>query len=222
MVERRTVNPHHFAYGGLQYYVQAVVAITPALVYARIFDSEPSTLDPQAHNQWRDRQRGRMIQMARAVSALMSALVVCITFVIGTILFDKGVGYLAALLLAVSKSFVAIAHFATVDSAANFWYWLSCLFALLLWKRGNRRWYGLAAITAGFAIGTKVDRLVILFPLLVSHFLRREGLQLRKLFLFAILIPASFVLANPTLITAPFEFLDGVTRDLYFIIQCNK
>lgn len=222
MVKRRTVNPHHFAYGGLHYYVQAVGAIMPTLVYAEIFDPKPPQSDTQARNLWTDRQRARMIQTARAISALMSTLVVGITFMIGTILFDKRTGYLAALFLAVSMSFVAIAHFATVDSPANFWYWLSCLFALLLWKRREQRWYFLAAITAGFAIGTKVDHLVIILPLLVSHLLRWEGFVLRRLSPFAILIPLSFVLANPALITAPFEFLDGFTRDLSFNFLLDK
>ena len=47
-------------------------------------------------------------------------------------------------LLTMSMSFVAIAHFATVDAPANFWYWLSCLFAVLIWKRGEGLWYVLA------------------------------------------------------------------------------
>lgn len=222
MVSDRTVNPDHFAYGGLQYYVVAAGAIIPLSIYARTFDPEPGDPNTQAHIKWKERQQVRMIRTARAVSALMSTLVVCITFVIGTILFDTRVGYLAALLLAVSMSFVAVAHFATVDSPANFWYWLSCLFALLLWKRGDRRWYVLAALAAGLAIGTKLDRLVVLFPLLLSHLLRQEGFGLRKLVPFTIFIPISFVLANPTLIMAPFDFLDGFTRVMFFIFLRGK
>ncbi len=216
LVSDRTLNPHYFAYGGLQYYVVAVGAIVPVLVYDRIFGPEPRDLDAQALRDWKGHQQARIILMARTISGVMSTLVVSITFMIGTILFDKRIGYLAALLLAVSMAFVAIAHFATVDSAANLWYWLSCLFALLFWRRGDRLWYCLAAITAGFAIGTKMDRLIILFPLLLSHLLRPGRLRVRTLLPFAVLIPAGFVLANPTLLFAFFEFLDGLTRDLYF------
>ena len=78
MVSNRTLNPHHFAYGSLQYYVVAVGVIMPVIVYERTFDPDPVTLEPQARNQWKERQRARMIQMARAVSPLMSTLVVCI------------------------------------------------------------------------------------------------------------------------------------------------
>lgn len=216
MVSQRTFNPHYFPYGGLHYSLVAVGAIIPVAVYERTFDPKPSRLDVVGHAQWEERHLVRVIQMARSISAVMSALVVGITCIIGALLFDRRVGHLAALFLAVSMSFVAIAHFATVDAPANFWYWLSCLFALGIWKRGDRIWYILAAVTAGLAIGTKIDRVIILFPLLFSHLLRSEGLRFRRLLACVILISTSFVLANPTLILAFFEFLDGFTRDLYF------
>jgi Dolichyl-phosphate-mannose-protein mannosyltransferase len=216
MVANRTLNPHEFRYGGLHYYILAVGAVIPVFVYSLLFDPPPAGLDTLARTQWKERQLTRISPIARAISALMSTSVVCFTFILGNILFNKRVGYLAALLLTVSMSFVAVAHFATVDSPANFWYWLSCLFALFVWKRGDRLWYVLAAITAGFAIGTKSDRVVILFPLVLSHLLRREKLQSRKLLLFVILIPGSYILANPALFVSFFEFLDGYAREMFF------
>lgn len=216
MVFERTLNPHHFAYGGLHYSLVAAGAIIPVAVYDRIFDPKPSRLNTPAHAQWEERHLVRIIQVARSISAVMSTLIVGITFIIGAVLFDRRVGYLAALFLAVSMSFVAIAHFATVDAPANLWYWLSCLSALFIWKRGDRIWYILAAITAGLAIATKIDRAVILLPLLLSALLRREGLRFWKLLTCAALVALSFLLANPALILNFFEFLDGFTRDLFF------
>src|SRR4030095_7861784 len=98
----------------------------------------------------------------------------------------------------------------------NFWYWSSCLFALLIWKRGDRRWYILAALTAGLAIGTKIDRIVVLFPLVLSHFLRSDRRHTRNLLLVGIVIAGGYIVANPTLLVSPFEFLDGFTRDFFF------
>jgi 4-amino-4-deoxy-L-arabinose transferase-like glycosyltransferase len=216
MVSDRTLNPHEFRYGGLHYYILALGAVIPVFVYSRLFDPAPAERDTLARAQWKDRQLVLITPIARAISALMATSVVCFTFVMGNILFSKRVGYLAALLLSVSMSFVAVAHFATVDSPANFWYWLSCLFALFIWKRGDRLCYILAAITAGFAISTKSDRLIILFPLMLSHFLRGEQLQYRKLVLFVVLIPGSYILANPTCFVSFFEFLDGYTREMFF------
>jgi hypothetical protein len=146
----------------------------------------------------------------------MSTAVVFITFVMGAILFDKRTAYVAALLLTVSMASVAIAHFATVDAAATFWYWLSCLFALLIWKRGDRRFYVLASLIAGIAIGAKVDRLVVICPIVASHFMRHEGFRFRKLALSSGLIVLGYLLANPTLLTSPFQYLERFLRDVAF------
>jgi hypothetical protein len=219
MFGNREINPHHFAYGGLHYYTVWAGAIIPVKIYERFVDPPPAAPqggDSQDGQAWFEREKARVIQMARTLSALMSMLVVGFTFFIGAKLFDKRAGYLAALFVSVAMAFVAIAHLSTVDAPSNFWYWLSCVFALMIWKRGHLMWYVLAALTAGLAIGVKTDRLMILFPLLLSHFLRRDGLQGRKLLLSAILIPVGFIIANPTFIIAPFEFLDGYTRDLFF------
>ncbi len=216
MVAAHSLNPHDFRYGGLHYYVVAAFAVIPVYVQSAIFDPLPPRDDRLARSRWWEPRMARMIVVARIISAVMSTAIVFFTFVIGTILFDKTVAYFAVSLLSVSMSFVAVAHFATVDNPANFWYWLACLFALLMWKRGETVWYALAAITAGFAIGIKIDRLVILFPLLLAHFLRREGLNLRRLIMLAILIAGGYSLANPVLFTSTFEFLDGFTRDMFY------
>jgi hypothetical protein len=83
MVSQRTLNPHYFPYGSLHYYALAVGAIMPVIVYDRIFDPEPDELHTQARNQWMERQQVRMIQLARAISGLMSTVVVWITFMTG-------------------------------------------------------------------------------------------------------------------------------------------
>jgi hypothetical protein len=216
MFAEREPNPHHFAYGGLHYYSIWIGAVLPVKAYERFVDPPPPGIGTVNGQQWIVREQARVIQMARTLSGIMSVLVVGLVFIMGTMLFDKRVGYLAALLLAVSMAFVTIAHFSTVDAPSNFWYWMACVFALFIWKRGTWPWYFLAALTAGLAIGVKTDRLMILFPLLVSHFMRREGRQWSKLLWFVVLIPIGFVLANPALLMSPFEFLDGYSRDLFF------
>jgi 4-amino-4-deoxy-L-arabinose transferase-like glycosyltransferase len=208
--------PQFFHYGALPYYIVAVGAVIPVLAYSLVFDPPPADLHGLAGTSWKERQKARFIPLARSLSAVMATLVVCFTFIIGMTLFNKGIGYLAAFLLTVSASFVGIAHVATVDGQANFWYWSSCLFALLIWKRGDRRWYILAALTAGLAIGTKIDRIVVLFPLVLSHFLRSDRRHTRNLLLVGIVIAGGYIVANPTLLVSPFEFLDGFTRDFFF------
>lgn len=218
MANNRTLNPHKFQYGGLHYYVLVVGAIIPAKAVTYFSDPRPDPSDAAATISWKTRYNTLRIILARTISGLFATSLALITFLMGKILFNERTGLLAALFLAVSPYFVGIAHFATVDMPGNFWFWLSCLFGLLVWKRGHNIWYALAAVTAGFAIGTKVDRLVVVLPLLLSHLLRGEGLQFRKLAVFGLLIPGGYILANPTLILSFFEFVDGTARDLFFNI----
>ena len=218
MAYGRTLNPHAFPYGGLHYNVLLVGAIIPEKAVTYFFDPRPDPSDTAATLSWENRHHTIKIILARTISGLFATSLVLITFLMGKILFNERAGLLAALFLAVSPYFVGIAHFATVDMPGNFWFWLTCLFGLLVWKRGHTIWYALAAVSAGFAIGTKVDRLVVVLPLLLSHLLRGEGLQLRKLAVLGLLIPGGYILANPTLILSFFEFVDGTTRDLFFNI----
>ena len=218
MASDRTLNPHAFPYGGLHHYILIVGAIIPTKVATYFFDPRPDPSDTTATISWNDRLNTQRIFLARGISALFATSLVLMTFLMGNILFNERAGLLAALFLAVSPYFVGIAHFATVDMPGNFWFWLSCLFGLLVWKRGHNIWYALAAFATGLAIGTKVDRLVVVLPLLLSHLLRGEGLQIRKLALFGLLVPCGYILANPTLIFSFFEFVDGTARDLFFNI----
>jgi Dolichyl-phosphate-mannose-protein mannosyltransferase len=216
MIADRSINPHHFAYGGLHYYVLGFGAVLPVYGLSVVFDPPPPKSDALARERWWQPRFVSMVVVARSISAILSTAVVFLTYLMGRILFDKQAGYLAALLLSISMSFVAVAHFATVDSPANFWYWLSCLFSLLIWKRGDWRWYVLAAVSAGFAIGTKFDRLLVLLPLAMAIFLRGERIQVRKVFVLVCIIAASYLLANPAIFTSFFEFADGFTRDLFY------
>jgi hypothetical protein len=218
MVAQHTLNPHFFPYGGLHYYVLAVTAAIPVGAYNYLFDRKPAASDQQALQAWRDRKDTRVHILARAISAVLAALTVLITYAIGRLLFCRTTGLLAALLLALSPYFVLIAHFATVDTAANFWYWLACLFALLGWKRRAQPWYALAAFTVGLACGTKLDRLLAVIPWLTAAWLPAASTRpaLRRLLGWATLIPIGYIVANPTLLLSFFEFVDGTSRDLAF------
>jgi hypothetical protein len=216
MVQKRTLNPHTYPYGGLQYSILALGAVVPSKIYSRLFDPRPDPSDDQNYLSWMDRDNTRKIVMSRTISAIFGTSLVFVTFLMGSILFNYRTGLLAASFLAVSPHFVGLSHFATVDMPANFWFWLSCLFSLLVWKHGHRAWYALSALTAGFAIGTKIDRAVIVLPLLMSHFASASSSIYRNIALYGLLIPVAYVIANPALIISFFEFLDGTTRDLFF------
>jgi Dolichyl-phosphate-mannose-protein mannosyltransferase len=213
MVLRRSLNPDYYAYGGLHFYVVAAGAVVPAGLYALLFDPPAdATLESDANAEWRDTRVRHVYILSRSISAIMASGQVLIIYGIGLLFFGNPGAIFSALFLAVAPYFVVIAHFATVDAAANFWYWLSFLFLVLGWQRGNHHWYILAAITAGLAIGTKLDRGVILLPLVLGVVLNpRDSIFRRSLWSVLGLI-VGYVVANPMLLLSPFDFLDQTLR----------
>jgi hypothetical protein len=218
MVAQKTLNPQFFPYGGLHYYVLAVTAAMPVGVYDALFDRKPAATQEEALAAWRDRKNARVLILARSVSAVLATLLVLVTYGIGALLFGAEVGLVGALFVAVAPYLTMIAHFSTVDVAADFWYWLACLSALTAWKRAERPWFALACLLVGLAIGTKVDRAVVVVPLFLAWFLHspRQPHAARRLVGCALLIPLGYVLANPTLVLSFFEFASGTARDLLF------
>lgn len=216
MFENRTFIPQTYFYGGLHYYILEAGAILPTRVYAKLFDPIPKEPDGISRSKWAERQKIRTIWLSRTISAAMATFQVLLTYLISSMLFGRTIGILSSIFLSLSPYFVAISHFATIDTPANFWYWLACYFALMAWKKKSDAWLGLASVTAGLAIGAKIDRVVIVFPLLVSCLATGEGTRFRKLLISVPLVLAGYIVANPALLLSPFLFLDGTSRDLFF------
>jgi len=218
LLAQKSLNPHFFPYGGLHYYTLAVFAAAPVGVYNYMFDRKPPETDTRALAAWRERKDTRVHILARATSAVMATLTVLITCLIGTMLFGRTTGLAAALCLAVSPYVVLIAHFSTVETAANFWYWLAAVLGVSSWKGASRPRLALAAFVVGLAGGTKLDRLVAVIPWIAAGFTGRQraSAAARTLLLCAALIPLGYVVANPTLLLSFYEFVDGTVKDLAF------
>ena len=213
LFERHTVNPHYFMYGNIAFY-RTALAIGPALAYTAAFDPEPATSDVVAHADWRDRYERRIAAWPRVLSLIEAIALVIVTCVIGALLFDRWTGLLAAFAVASSPTSVYIAHVSTVDGLANLVLWLACLASLHAWKRDSGRALALAAFLAGVAGGTKLDHFLGVIPVVVAY-AWRGGWRRRDIGLL-LLVPLGYVFANPILVIRPFEFLDGLTRDMTF------
>src|SRR5712692_6342542 len=205
MVRTSDFNPHQFTYGGLHYYVVTGLAVVPATAVWRLVSAGGLVDETNGHYVGETALVWTMVT-ARAISALMSAAVVAMTIEIGARIFSPAAGLAAGLLL-LAPGLVVIAHYATVDAAANFWYWLACLGTLGIWKTGSRRAYLFSGIAAGLATGTKIDRCLVVLPLVVAHLLRGRTGRHRDLLVALGMLSLAFVASNPALVMAPFEFL---------------
>jgi hypothetical protein len=213
LFRQRTVNPHYFMYGNIAFY-RTALAVGPALAYTAAFDAEPPTTDVSAHAAWLDRYDRRIAAWPRVLSLIEAIALVIVTCLIGAMLFDRRVGLLAAMAVASSPTSVYIAHVSTVDGFANLVLWLSCLASLHAWKRGSGRALALAAFLAGVAGGTKLDHFLAVIPAAVAYAWR--GTPRWRDAGLLLLVPVGYMVANPILVIRPFEFLDGLTRDMWF------
>jgi 4-amino-4-deoxy-L-arabinose transferase-like glycosyltransferase len=213
MIRERRVDPQYFMYGNVGFYWTAV-SVGAARAYTRAFDPPPPESDTAAYNAWTDRYVRRVGAWPRVASAIAGTLLVLVTSILGAHLFDRRVGLLAAAAVALSPVVVFNAHLATVDSFATLVQWLACLAAALSWRRGSDRWLAVAAFLAGVAMGTKTDRFLVLIPVAVACAWRADKRWRHALLL--LLVPAGYLFANPMLLLRPFEYLDGVTRDMFF------
>jgi 4-amino-4-deoxy-L-arabinose transferase-like glycosyltransferase len=101
-------------------------------------------------------------------------------------------------------------------------YWIACAVSLLVWKRERRRWYALAGLAAGVAAGIKLDRGIVLLVLLLGHaFRRKECRRVSNILLAGAAFVLGFVCANPVMLFVPFEYVDGITRELSYHAMRN-
>jgi len=105
-----------------------------------------------------------------------------------------------------------------VDSFANMMQWLACLASVYAWKRGSGRAFAIACFLAGISAGTKLDHVLVVIPVALAY-AYADAWQVAPRWRGAgsfLLVPAGYLFANPVLLIRPFEFLDGVTRDMWF------
>jgi hypothetical protein len=213
MVREHRVNPHYFMYGNIAFY-RTALAVGPAVAYTEAFDPSPPPSSRQAHADWLERYQRRIALWPRVLSAIEGVVLVLLTYLVCATLFDRRVGLLSGVAMILSPTVIYIGHVATVDGFANVVQWLACLAAVVSWRRGGSLALGLSVFLAGVATGTKADHALVLIPVALAY-AWRDHREWRHAYLL-LLLPAGYLFANPVLLFSPFEFLDGLTRDMFF------
>ncbi len=122
-----------------------------------------------------------IILAGRTLSALFDTATILLTFGLGRALYGERVGLLGAAFLALTVSHIQQAHFATYDAITTTWV-MAALLLSAYWLRGGRPALTLGSgVCAGLAIGSKFSAFLVLLPLVLAHWLRREGLDWRRL-----------------------------------------
>jgi 4-amino-4-deoxy-L-arabinose transferase-like glycosyltransferase len=153
---------HQPAYPPLHYYLLALTYL-PALAFDLV---DPASIE--AHT-W-------FFLFGRVLSLVMAATILLLLYQLGRDRFDSKAGLFAVLAMSLAAPFVYYAKTANLEIPLLFWFFLSLVFFLRVWSRGELSDYLGFAITAVCAMGTK-DQAYAFYVLPVAAFL---GLRLRS------------------------------------------
>ncbi len=120
--------------------------------------------------------------MGRATSAFFGTLIVLVTYLIGSKLFNKEAGLIAALFLSFNYVHVEHSHLVLVDITMTLMVICGFYFSTLIMYEGKKSAYFLAGLFAGLAIVAKVPSIFILISVGVSHLLycRERSINFNK------------------------------------------
>jgi 4-amino-4-deoxy-L-arabinose transferase-like glycosyltransferase len=153
-----------------------------------------------------------VLAVARATSAVLGTAAVGLVYLAGARLAGRGVGLLAAALLAVAFLPVFYGHLALNDGPALAPIALSLWGAARIVRGGRAGDYALAGVGLGLACATKYTALVALAPLLGAAVGRPGGA--RGLLVAGAAAVAAFVAADPFAVLAPRELHGGLAHQL--------
>ncbi len=207
MLQTGDFNPHFFRWPSLPFYAQFVLSVPT--FFAGVSNTTIKNLS--------DIPTESFFLVGRYMSAIFGVATVFLTFLIGRALYGAGIGLLGALVLAVLPLHAEHSHYVTPDVMVTFFSALTLLFAVYIFKSGERYWYWLAGVAAGLAIGSKYNVAVVLFTVVLAHFLADREKRGRVVWL----IGTFAIAAGVFLLTTPFALLDlpGFLNEMAFQVR---
>ena len=173
----RQMNPHFFAYGSFPLYLIYIFGVLGNLI-------------AQRQDVWQV-SFGQAVMVGRLLSALLSALLIPLTFLVTEAISKEGRkglgnrdgpgwGLGAAVLTAFAPGLIQYAHFGTFEIILTFEYLLIFYFLLKIVQFGRWRDYLVCSCIIGLSLATKVTSLILL-PLLFAAYLLSIKLSIKKL-----------------------------------------
>ena len=154
---------------------------------------------------------------ARFISILLGIGAVFLTFILAKKLYNEKTGLLSALFLSLSLYHVQNSSWATLDAANSFFLILTVLLAFKLYENPSLKFYVLTGISLGILTGTKYNGIVVLFLILILHFLIffnnkdisasiAQAIFSRNLWILLFTAGIVFILTTPGIILKPDAF----------------
>ena len=205
------LNPRFFGYPTLFYYINCV-AYLPYYVAAHLsglFETRNDipSLVTLAMGVTRAPLPDAVI-LGRSVTLLFGVATAWLTYRVGArLLHNRVAGMLAALMVAVSPSNVALSRFITPDTFVTFFALAALYAAAGVYREGTLRQYIVAGLLVGLAASTKYNGGLVMLSLIGAHLLRPAGEgRSHRLLLVALASAGAGFLAG-----TPFALLDFPT-----------
>lgn len=159
MVQQGDPNPGIFLYPSLYYYLLTlVIRLHAAWGVAQGFYETLADLPAKTYL---FTTAPGLYRWCRTLTALLGSLTVPLLFLLGWRMFDRRIGALAALMLAVNTFHVQHSHYITTDAPTGLWVTLALIGVWGVATDGRWRAYILAGAATGLAAGTKYNAGVV-------------------------------------------------------------
>jgi len=171
--------------------------------------------------------------LARGIVAAFGLATVVLLFFLGSRLYSRIAGLLAAFFLAFTVLHVRDSHFFSTDVPLAFFLVLILYLCVDIVEKKKQKTYLLAGIVTGIAIATKQTALLGIPVILIAHLISlwkggepsmgarwrtlRSSESLKKLAIVLGITTLAFLIANPFVVMNPAKFLDMSKRTLEFV-----
>jgi len=191
MLQTGDLNPHFFRWPSLPFYTQFILSLPQFL----------SGVGSGAFTGLNQIVPDNFYLAGRLLSATLGIATVGLIYLIGRIVYSSAAGLTAAFILAIIPLHSENSRYVTPDIMVGFFATLTLLFAALIYKTGQLKWYLWAGVASGLTIGTKYNVAIVLITVVLAHFLseKRKGIGFVRLGATIGLALGVFILTTPFL-----------------------
>jgi hypothetical protein len=168
----RDGSEHQYPYGHLPLYIILIASRGLALPcqHSDACDPiSPATFAGRLLNVANASTYVHLTYVGRALSALFDSLTLVTLFFLGSRLFHRAAGILAAALGSLAVLHIQNAHFGTVDSALSLFATLTLLFLVRYTETRAKRDSILAGVCMGLAFGCKATAILLIVPMFAAY-----------------------------------------------------
>lgn len=194
--------PGIFVYGGL--YIYGLGAFLKSCSILHLINLNSDELFYLLH----PAEMGKLYIFGRLFGAIFCSLTVWVIYLIGSFLYNRKVGLIAAFLFVVTPAVVQQSHYLRPYAFGLFWLMLSFYYSVRILKSDEKRLYILAGIFAGLAAGSLTTYGIALLFIPIAHFLRDfSAKKISRLLLGIICFAAALLIVNPYYLITPSEVI---------------